>query len=218
MGVVNSKLLDNLEKNEFVKNDGIILEKGLQEVRKMIKYSEEEMIKFFQNLFNYLLSFGITSCGFVSCDIFSYNILKKMNEKGLLPLRIRVYLNYNSLEYIKNNKIDPSGNDFLKVLGIKIFTDGSLGARTAALTKPYNDDKENKGILLYKKEELVKIIKEINSLKLQLAIHAIGDEAIDVVLNSFKEFRKDIERFRHRIEHASVIREEQIEEISKLKL
>ncbi len=218
VGVVNSKLLDNLEKNEFVKNDGIILEKGLQEVRKMIKYSEEEMIKFFQNLFNYLLSFGITSCGFVSCDIFSYNILKKMNEKGLLPLRIRVYLNYNSLEYIKNNKIDPSGNDFLKVLGIKIFTDGSLGARTAALTKPYNDDKENKGILLYKKEELVKIIKEINSLKLQLAIHAIGDEAIDVVLNSFKEFRKDIERFRHRIEHASVIREEQIEEISKLKL
>ena len=214
-GVVNSNLLEILEKNEFVKENGIVLENALQKIRKMMRYNEDEMIKFFQNLFNYLLSFGITTCGFVSCDIFSYNILRKMNEKGILPIRVRVYLNYDSLKYIKEKKIE--GNEFLKVLGIKIFADGSLGARTAALSKPYNDDKENKGILFYKKEELVKIIKEVSELNLQLAIHAIGDEAIDVVLNSLKEF-KNIERLRHRIEHASVIREEQIEMISKLKI
>jgi len=148
-GVVNSNLLEILEKNEFVKENGIVLENALQKIRKMMKYNEDEMIKFFQNLFNYLLSFGITTCGFVSCDIFSYNILRKMNEKGILPIRIKVYLNYDSLKHIKEKKIE--GNEFLKILGVKIFADGSLGARTAALSKPYNDDKENKGILFYKR-------------------------------------------------------------------
>jgi len=219
--VLNSKALELLKDSDFVlkengKQNGIILEKALNDIRKILNFNKEEIKKMLLETFNYLLSFGITCCGFVSCDFFYYKILEELNKEKKLPIRIRVYLKLNDLNYLKYEKIQ--GNNFLKILGIKIFTDGSLGARTAALNEPYNDDIKNFGVILLNEEELQKIVKEVNDLNFQLAIHAIGDKAIDLTINSLEKVKDDIKKLRHRIEHASVIREDQIEKLSKLKV
>ncbi|TXT55670.1 MAG: hypothetical protein BAJATHORv1_30050 [Candidatus Thorarchaeota archaeon] len=104
------------------------------------------------------------------------------------------------------------GSPMLRIGGVKIFVDGSIGARTAYLSKPYDDDSENRGILLYDKKKLKKIIEKAVQNDIQTVTHAIGDEAIEIVISAFEEIeeKEAIRRQRHRIEHAEMISEYQI--------
>ncbi|MBD3404785.1 MAG: amidohydrolase family protein [Candidatus Lokiarchaeota archaeon] len=104
------------------------------------------------------------------------------------------------------------GSPMLKIGGVKIFVDGSIGARTAYVSEPYNDDPENRGILVYDKKKLKRIVRNAISNDIQTVIHAIGDEAIEMVITVFEEIKdkEAIRRQRHRIEHAEMISEYQI--------
>jgi predicted amidohydrolase YtcJ len=79
---------------------------------------------------------------------------------------------------VPTDRDDP----WLRVLGIKLFLDGSLGARTAALRAPYADEPATRGSLLYETEELRSLVQDIDAAGLQLMVHAIGDRALDQAL------------------------------------
>jgi len=108
----------------------------------------------------------------------------------------------------------------VKIGFIKIFVDGSLGARTAALEKPYTDNPEKKGIMLNTQSELDKLVLKAHKAGLQLAIHAIGDRAIDSSLKAFEEAFKQHPhgKHRHRIEHCSVLNPRLIKRMKQLGL
>ena len=95
---------------------------------------------------------------------------------------------------------------------IKVYADGSLGAHTAALREPYRDDPNNTGKLLLTSDQIHELAIKAEKLGVGLAVHAIGDRAIDEVLDGLKNTDAD----KHRIEHFELVREEQIEEASKL--
>ncbi|HEX3034796.1 MAG TPA: amidohydrolase family protein [Thermodesulfobacteriota bacterium] len=128
--------------------------------------------------------------------------------RGEEKLKLRVVLMPYYDDYEKILRIfDAYGEDNLIRLGwIKTFADGSIGARTAYLRESYRD-KPSHGILLKAEEDLVKMIKEIESRGFRVAIHAIGDKAIDVVLGAFR--RANISLKGHRIEHAELIDSDQ---------
>ncbi|HHT9125944.1 MAG TPA: amidohydrolase [Candidatus Brocadiia bacterium] len=108
----------------------------------------------------------------------------------------------------------------LKIGSVKIFADGSLGARTAALVEPYADDKRNSGTLIWSQKELDDIVTRIHSAGQQVAIHAVGDRAIASALDA-------IERalnvnpgpdHRHRIEHCELVDDKLISRIRYLNI
>jgi predicted amidohydrolase YtcJ len=110
------------------------------------------------------------------------------------------------------------GNDMLKLGFIKLFIDGSLGARTAALNDPYTDKSDTNGLLITSQRVLRKLFLTAQKAKLQLAIHAIGDRAIETVLNAFSKLYENGYRnnLRHRIEHCSVLNKGLIARTQKL--
>ncbi len=96
--------------------------------------------------------------------------------------------------------------------GLKLFVDGSIGARTAFLEQPYRDDPSNRGVLLMDQNLLEEIVSIANRLRIQLAIHAIGDAAIDIALNALKLGDPSL---RHRIEHFELPHEDHIQKLSR---
>jgi predicted amidohydrolase YtcJ len=112
------------------------------------------------------------------------------------------------------------GDSMLKIGTAKIFVDGSLNARSAALYEPYSDNPATSGMMFYSQEELDAVVLKAHQAGFQLAIHAHGDRAVDTTLNSIEKALKKLprENHRHRIKHVELLSDEQIERINKLRL
>ncbi|HYS70999.1 MAG TPA: amidohydrolase family protein, partial [Thermoplasmata archaeon] len=103
---------------------------------------------------------------------------------------------------------------------IKVFADGSFGARTAALFDPYDDEPRGTGRLVHSPKELAAVLARAHGAGFQLAVHAIGDRAIDVVVEAYArvldgEPRED---HRHRIEHVELPSPEALDRMKELGL
>lgn len=102
---------------------------------------------------------------------------------------------------------------------VKLFLDGSIGARTAALREPYEDDPNETGRLLLRDRAAEGLMLEFNEMGWRLAIHAIGDLAIDQAIEALRFARMESKRFlRHRLEHLELLRPEHIGWLKKLNL
>ncbi len=112
------------------------------------------------------------------------------------------------------------GSPMLKIGGVKIFADGSIGAHTAAVSRPYKDDPSNTGRLLVDPRRLKKTVRTAVQSGIQTVIHAIGDRAIEMVISTFESLSESekalLRTQRHRIEHAEMINEEQIRRAAAL--
>lgn len=101
-----------------------------------------------------------------------------------------------------------------EALGFKVFLDGGLGARTAALTEEYADDPGNYGLLNYSDEALLSLVKRVHRQGKPIAAHAIGDRAVDQFLRIIKQTRHPLDR----LEHVQYAREEQLEALAELEI
>jgi len=103
-----------------------------------------------------------------------------------------------------------------QVAGFKFFADGAFGARTAAVSKPYVGEPENFGMLMYEAQQLQSAVNECSRRGIGIAIHAIGDIAIDQVLSTI-EACPDRARFREiRMEHVQLISKDQADRAKEL--
>ncbi len=208
--------------------NGVVKEEAFELAREKFKetLTLEDYKRFIEDGAKFALSNGVTTVGFVSVEESSIKALGELNAEGRLSIRVRAYLdpgrrgvgergmygNVDILQALKNLGIRRGfGEEKLKINGIKILADGSLGARTAWLSKPYSDAR-TEGYPNISREVLETIVKEAHEAGLQVAVHAIGDATIDMILDVYEH----LEKLRHRIEHASILREDQIERISKL--
>lgn len=131
-----------------------------------------------------------------------------------LPVRVVMQLPYSLLEHAQATGLRTAfGGDYLSLGAIKLFSDGSLGARTAALLEPYADDPSTRGELIYTPEELAHRVRKVYEAGFQVCVHAIGDHAMEVTLDAIgkAELRRSelglIREFPPRIEHASLVNE-----------
>lgn len=137
--------------------------------------------------------------------------LQLLREDSLQRLRVVKSIPYDDFESaIDAGLRTGSGDDWIRVGAVKLFSDGALGPHTAAMLKPYEYDASNSGILLLTSKEITEIGKRAAVNGLALAIHAIGDRANRVVLDAFEELRAFEEKNRikslpHRIEHLQLI-------------
>ena len=111
-----------------------------------------------------------------------------------------------------------TGDDWIKLGALKISLDGTLGSRTAAMLEPYSDDPGNTGVFRITQEELDPIVEQAHKHHIQVALHAIGDAACRMALDSFERAMGIYEwnDHRHRIEHEQVITREDMLRFPKL--
>ena len=167
---------------------------------------------------NKLLSQGITSVHDMGGEVFKsdFDCYFNLLSIGKLKTRINMFLPYITIEELISDLNDPNSivmkrnkleNSFLRIAGLKCFADGSLIGKTAAMYVPYKDT-DNTGMLLLSSDELQQRIELALRYNFSLAIHAIGEKAVDFCLNSYLPFLHKHNDRRFRIEHCGLINEE----------
>jgi predicted amidohydrolase YtcJ len=162
---------------------------------------------------------GITTAHWIIDSLDEIRVLQQLRNSESLPLRVNVIVPVNQLAVLQKLGYVPRfGDEKMRLGSVKIFTDGSLGARTAALLEPYYDAPGTKGILLYSYKKLGQLVEKVVEADLQLVIHAIGDRAIEVALKLLEEamLRTPKMKHRHRIEHVSVLNLKLLKKMKKL--
>ena len=110
------------------------------------------------------------------------------------------------------------GDDWLALGPVKLFSDGSIGGRTARLREHYHDEPDNLGLWMIPPDEIREKVIRAHNAGFQIGIHAIGDAAIEAVLDAYEAAQEQLPRpnARHRIEHCTILDEEMIGRIKDL--
>jgi predicted amidohydrolase YtcJ len=167
------------------------------------------------------LEAGLTSVHCILGSETELRVLLKLRTEERLPIRFYVLIPASRLKTAKQLGLTTGfGDKWVRLGSVKIFTDGSLGASTAALEAPYSDDPINRGVTIYNQEQLDEIIAEAQRSDFQVAVHAIGDRAIGILLEAVRKAKRGTagKDLRHRIEHASVLNPELIRRMKELEL
>ncbi len=165
-------------------------------------------------------SLGVTSVQDNS-SIDALPTYEQIRAEGGLTARLNVWRPAGAMKpLIAAGVRSGLGDDWIRLGAIKILSDGSMGAGTAAFFEPYTDEPATSGLLLYPVEELNRMIEEADAAGFQLAVHAIGDRANALVLDAFEKAAAARVRpdRRLRIEHAQVVRRADLERYAKLKV
>lgn len=126
-----------------------------------------------------------------------------------------------ALEAARESELHRPGSEpERRVGGIKIYSDGALQAGTALLEEGYADDPNNRGLLVLSEKEIYARMKAAHSAGFQVAIHAIGDAANGLCLKLYDRLfeERPAPGHRHRLEHASVLNPQLIDDIARLGL
>jgi len=201
---------------------GILRENAMDLILKIIpKPDEKKFMKACALACQKAAKAGLTGVHWIIDSPTEISVIQKLRAQNELPLRVYILIPVEFLDYLIRLGLHTGFGDNLVRIGcIKILADGSLGARTAALKEPYSDYPKTKGMMLYTLEELNRLVIEAHKADFQLAIHAIGDRTVEIVLNALEEALSRVprENHRHRIEHASVLNEETIRRMKRLNL
>lgn len=170
----------------------------------------------------HLLSLGITSAHDAGTDYPTWQLFKKRMKDNSLPIRIYAMLDASDPklpQMLKAGKVNDK-NDFLSVRSVKVYADGALGSRGAALLEDYADRKGHQGLMLESQDKLEEIYTQCFTHGFGAHTHAIGDRANRIVLNAYENVFKRTGGIllRNRMEHAQVVDPADIPRFKTLKI
>ncbi len=201
---------------------GILFEEALGLVADVMPQTTgEEDAQAMREVQQDLWSLGLTSVHDFDRDR-SFRALQTLRERGELKLRVLKNLPGELLDHILEIGLRSGfGDDLLRTGNIKVFADGALGPRTAAMIEPYEGEPENRGMLFLDSEELLDAAQKAALSGLGMTVHAIGDRANHEVLNAYEQLRAferdhQLPARRHRIEHVQVLHPDDIGRLGKL--
>lgn len=114
------------------------------------------------------------------------DVLQALEREGKVTMRHSLYITPPLLdEAIQRGIRTGHGSDLVLVAGIKFYSDGWLGPRTAALLAPYNDRPSSRGVLFLEQSEADQWVQKARDAGLKVATHTIGDQGVAVVLNAY---------------------------------
>ena len=207
-----------LGRDEDGNPDGILYESAMELVSRLIPEPDEDQVA--EAIFNAMP--GLWRMGLTGVHDFDRRrcllALQILKERGDLDLRVLKSIPIEDMSYAISLGLHSGfGDDFLRIGQVKLFSDGALGPRTAAMLGSYIGEPDNQGMLFLDAEELVEHGRQAVDNGLALAVHAIGDRANHEVLNAFARLREreqsvpgdtNYDRrqmLRHRIEHVQLI-------------
>jgi predicted amidohydrolase YtcJ len=153
-----------------------------------------------------------------------YQALQTLHKDRRLSLRVLKSIRKEDLtDWIRAGLVTGFGDNMLRIGSVKLFADGALGPRTAAMFSPYQNEPENSGMLFLTSQQVLETGMLAVQSGVSLAIHAIGDRANHEVLDGYallREFEKknNLPLGRHRMEHVQVLYPEDIARLHELKI
>ena len=136
------------------------------------------------------------------------NMYQETLAAGRLKIRIYTMNDTRYAESLTGSQIKTGfGSDRLRIGPIKIFADGGMSNRTAAVSKPFLTPPHDKGLKIQSREDLMEMVKSYHEMGYQIAVHAQGDEAISDLLDAYEAVlgKTSANPLRHRIEHAGCL-------------
>lgn len=134
---------------------------------------------------------------------------QRLHGTGELALRTWLMMMIDDTldELISLGIMTGFGDEWMRIGNAKLYTDGSIGGRTARMSRPYVGEPDNYGILMYSPEEITAKLIRAHKAGFQLGNHAIGDAAISLLLDAYEQAQREhpVPDPRFRIEHCSII-------------
>ena len=208
---------------------GMVAETGREPFEAVLPHtSVDDMVEAIERAGHVMLGHGITSVMEAAIGLHDgwdeMVAYRRARDEGRLPVRV-----YGCVMADKTRSILPqamaeglttgAGDEMFRIGPVKIFTDGSAGSKTAAMTRDYMGDPGNKGLLCIPDQaELDAMVREAHDAGWQTGIHAIGDAAIEQVLNAIEaaQAANPAPGRRHRIEHCGWLRPDQMDRMERL--
>lgn len=187
------------------------------------EHTKEEQKIALQKALDQLTSVGLTSVHDAGISTRTWELYKQFADQGKMTTRVYAMIGGGGKtfdELSKNGPINSYANDLLALSSVKLYADGALGSRGAAMLEPYSDDPGNKGLLFADQDEFNRVILKTTSAGYQTNVHAIGDRANRVILNAFENAKNELgdQGLRNRIEHAQIVSVEDIPRFKELNL
>ncbi len=235
MMVVNSKALAlaGIDENTTIEGGGIDFEHGWlsenanERIKSAQTYTTEQIEELILKGAQFCNQYGITS---VQSDDFMtltqhYNQVLEayhhLDKQGLLTVRVHEQCQFPDLNTFKeflNDNRRHYHTDTLSMGPLKMLQDGSLGARTAALSEPYHDDPSTSGMIVIPQETLEDFLTLAKQHNMPAAVHVIGDEACETVLKAYEKISDKDNPLRNGLVHVQITRDDQLKRIADLKL
>lgn len=169
-----------------------------------------------------LAGLGLTSVHDAGIDQKNIALYKRLANEESMAIRINAMLYLPSIDWQQQLQQGPfkTQDDMFVINSVKIQADGALGSRGASLIDDYSDHAGHKGLLLHETKELQHYIDFAMDSGFQVNTHAIGDNANKLILDLYQQAIKKskTKALRHRIEHAQVLRLEDIPRFSSLNI
>ena len=165
-----------------------------------------------------LLAEGMTSVHDAGIGVENAEIYMSMADDGDLDMRIYAMTGgAGDVLDAMGTPIFAYGDDHLDISSVKLYTDGALGSRGAAMIEPYSDDPENRGLPFWTQDELDAMVQKANDMGFQVGIHAIGDLGNRMALDAFENAQDGRpSALRNRIEHSQIVTLDDIPRFAKL--
>ncbi|RXT04333.1 amidohydrolase [Ammoniphilus sp. CFH 90114] len=200
------------------KPTGLFLETASQLIRKYIPETSYDQLKqAVKQAMELSLELGLTSVhtedlrylgGFEQ----TYRIYDELIHQEGVGLRTNLLIYYPYLKALKEAGMYTGyGSPYLQIGALKIFADGALGRRTAYMSVPYQDDPNMVGYPVHDPEALTEIIRGAREHQMPIAVHVIGDKALEITLDGLDQFAPVA--YRDRLIHTSVIRPDLLERL-----
>ena len=211
-----------IDRDDDGRATGIVRETAMSLVRDRIpRPTEQQLADALELAGKAFLAAGVTST--VEAGIrepIEMHAYQSLWGRGRLPVRTYLMMMIDeTLDALAALGIRTGyGDPWLRIGPAKLFSDGSIGGRTARVRRPFEGEAENVGLWMEPPEDMRGKIVRAHSLGFQVGVHAIGDAAIDLILDAYEEAQRLHPRHhaRHRMEHCSIVDLETIRRIKRL--
>jgi predicted amidohydrolase YtcJ len=198
---------------------GVLVDNAMQLVSsKMPNPTDEQREKRLRAALEKCVSVGLTAVHDAGTDLPTLMLLHQWDSSGVLPLRVYAMADGQGGASQVFSELGVIQGKLLTFRAVKFWLDGALGSRGAALQAPYSDEPTQRGLLLIESTELQKRARELMQRGYQVAVHAIGDRANTLALDILSKAAAEakVENRRNRIEHAQILRAEDIPRFAQL--
>lgn len=198
---------------------GVLIDKAMDMLEEHIPAPGKDDIRSaYRNAIASLVALGMTGMHDAGINISEAEVLIAMADNNELDMRVYAMLSDagENLDAL-GRPLKAYGRERLDIQAVKLYTDGALGSRGAAMIEPYTDDAENRGLPFWTQEQLTGFVRKSNDMGFQVGIHAIGDLGNRMALDAF-ETAQGVKPspLRNRVEHAQIIALEDIPRFAAL--
>ena len=200
-----------IERDAAGSPNGVLVDKAMLLVGKVIPQpSAADLRDALKAALSHMNSVGLTGVGDAGINAAQAAVYRQMADEGQLTVRIYAMIRDTGADFRALSAQGPLigyAHDTLNIRAVKLFADGALGSRGAALLAPYSDMPTQHGLLFMSEPEMQARIEMALKAGYQVNIHAIGDAANHQVLDAFEGAYKNVggRELRNRIEHAQVV-------------